>query len=224
MHDRLLKSPAHPARPSACRDRPSARSALSACRLGMPTVRPTASRPSATSSRSRSSAAMAMASPPPNSLRQVDLQAADGADRGAGDGRRLVVGEHDRLLGTDPAARRTALLAVVLVLDEDAVQLVHAVDAEQAEVDALHAIRAAAVVDHRIPAPLRLLAAAAPGRSCGAAAAGFLAPAPRRRAAPAAALAAASASPRAARGIRRRCGAPPRRTARDSLKSRRSRQ
>ena len=48
-------------------------------------------------------------------------------------------------------------LAVVLVLDQDAVQLVHAVDAEQAEVDALHAVGAAAVVDDRIPAALRLL-------------------------------------------------------------------
>ena len=76
---------------------------------------------------------------------------------GAGDGRRLVIGEHDGLLGTDPAARRTAALAVVLVLDDDAVQLVHAVDAEQAEIEALHAVGAAAVVDHRIPAPVRLL-------------------------------------------------------------------
>ena len=130
---------------------------LSACRLGMPTVRPTACRPSATSSRSRSWAAIWIGVAAAEQLGQVDLQPADGADRGAGDGRRLVVGEHDGVLGTDPAARRTALLAVVLVLDQDAVELVHAVDAEQAEIDALHAVGAAAVVDHRIPAPLRLL-------------------------------------------------------------------
>src|SRR5262249_25619112 len=88
---------------------------------------------------------------------QVDLQPADVADRGAGDGRRLVVGEHDGVLGADPAARRAAALAVVLALHQDAVLRVHAVDAEQAEIQALHAIRAAAVVDHRVPAPPRLL-------------------------------------------------------------------
>ena len=104
----LLKYPAHPARPSACRDRPSAPLGLSACRFGMPTVRPTASRPSATSSRSRSWAAIAMRVAAAEQFRQVDLQAADVADRRAGDGGRLVVGEHDRLLRTDPAARRTA--------------------------------------------------------------------------------------------------------------------
>src|SRR5262249_41785705 len=60
----------------------------------------------------------------------------------------------DGVLGTDPAARGAAALAVALVLDQDAVERVHAIDAEQAEVDALHAIGAAAVVDDRIPAAI----------------------------------------------------------------------
>src|SRR5262249_23325837 len=89
-------------------------------------------------------------------LGQVNLESADRADRRARDGRRLVVGEYDRVLRANSAARGTALFAAVLVLDQNAVLLVHAVDAEQAKVDALHAIGAAAVVDNGIPAPLRL--------------------------------------------------------------------
>ena len=45
-------------------------------------------------------------------LRQVDLQR-PGHHRRAGDGRRLVLREDDRVLGTDAAARRAALAAVV---------------------------------------------------------------------------------------------------------------
>ncbi len=116
---------------------------------------PTAARPSLTSSRSRSCTAAESASPtsPPKSLRQVDLQPADRAGVRARDRRRLVLGEDDRLLRADAAARRAALLALVLVLDHDPFERIDAVDAEQAEVEALHAVRAAAVVDHRIPAP-----------------------------------------------------------------------
>src|SRR5579883_1659884 len=90
-------------------------------------------------------------------LAQVDLQAADVTDRSAGDGRRLVIREHDGVFGTNAAARRTASLAIILVLDDQAIQLVHAVDAEQTEIEAFHAIGTSTVVDHRIPAPPRLL-------------------------------------------------------------------
>src|SRR5262249_20146603 len=88
---------------------------------------------------------------------QVDLQAADGPHRRPGDGRRLVIGEHDGVFRTDPRTGRTAALAVVLVLDVDALGLVDAVDAEQAEIEALHAIRTAAVIDDRVPSATRLL-------------------------------------------------------------------
>jgi hypothetical protein len=71
-----------------------------------------------------------------------------------------VAGKDDRVLGTDAAARRAALLAVVLLFDEDAVERIDAVHAEQAEVDALHAVRAAAVVDNGIPAALDRLGSA----------------------------------------------------------------
>src|SRR6202020_2121199 len=87
---------------------------------------------------------------------QVDLEALDAADGRPGDRRCLVLREDDRMLGTNPAARGAALLARVLTLDEDPLLIVEAVDAEQAEIDAFHAIRAAAVVDHRIPAPARV--------------------------------------------------------------------
>src|SRR5262249_14740321 len=55
----------------------------------------------------------------------------------------------------DPAARRATTLTTILILDEDPVELVDAVDAEQAEIETFEAIGAAAVVDDRIPAPLR---------------------------------------------------------------------
>src|SRR5262249_7927050 len=84
----------------------------------------------------------------------INLEASDGADRGAGDSGRFIIGKHDRVLGADAAARRAAALAVVLVLDHDPIERIHAVDAKQAKVDALHAIGAAAVVDDRIPAAI----------------------------------------------------------------------
>src|SRR5262249_5957319 len=88
---------------------------------------------------------------------EIDLQPGDGADWRARDGRRLVIGEHDRMFGTDPAARGATFLAVVLVVDQDAGVLIDAVDAEQAEIDALHAVRAPAIVDHGVPAASRRL-------------------------------------------------------------------
>ena len=90
-------------------------------------------------------------------LGQVDLEGANRADRGAGDGRRLIVRKHNRLLGAHSAARGTALAAIVLVLDQNALDAIDAVDAEQAEVDALQAIGAAAVIDDRVPAAVGLL-------------------------------------------------------------------
>src|SRR5262249_42712638 len=85
---------------------------------------------------------------------QVDLEARHAPDRCPRDGGRLVVREHDGVLGTDPAAGRTTALAVVLVLNHQTVQRIDAVDAEQAEIETLHAVGAAAVVDDGIPAPL----------------------------------------------------------------------
>src|SRR5207237_18969 len=75
-----------------------------------------------------------------------------GDDRRAGDRRRLVLREDDRVLGTDATARRATLPAVVGLLDEDRLDLIDAVHAKQAKIDALHAVGAAAVVDHWIPA------------------------------------------------------------------------
>ncbi len=123
----------------------------------MPTVRPTASRPVATSSTSRSCAATSMALGAAEQLRQIDLQPARVFVRAAGNGRRLVLRKDDRVFRANPAAGRATLAAVIGLLDQDRVQAVDAVHAEQAEVDALHAIRAAAVIDHRIPPPGRSL-------------------------------------------------------------------
>ena len=66
-------------------------------------------------------------------------------------------GERDGLLGTDATARGATAFASVLILDDQAIQTVNAVDAEQAEIQALHAIRAAAVINHRIPATTNIV-------------------------------------------------------------------
>src|SRR5438128_207472 len=58
------------------------------------------------------------------------------------------------MLGADAAAGGAATLAVVLVFHRDAFDLINAVDAEQTEVEALHAVGATAVIDDRIPAAL----------------------------------------------------------------------
>src|SRR5207253_1297947 len=88
---------------------------------------------------------------------QIDLESANVAHRCPGDGGSFVIWKHDRMLGTDPAARRTAAFAIVLVFHGDALEAVHAVDAEQAEIDALHAIGAATVIDDRVPTAIRWL-------------------------------------------------------------------
>src|SRR5205807_1236438 len=78
-------------------------------------------------------------------LGQVDLEIADGANGSAGNGGCLVIGKHDCLLRTDPAARGATLLAIVLIFDGKPFVLIDAIDAEEAEIDALHAIGATAV-------------------------------------------------------------------------------
>src|SRR4029453_3342262 len=75
-----------------------------------------------------------------------------GYDRRAGNRRRLVLWEYDRILGADAAAGRAAFAAVIGLLAQDRFNLIDSIDSKQAEVDALHAVRAAAVVDHRVPA------------------------------------------------------------------------
>src|SRR5438094_5537955 len=87
-------------------------------------------------------------------LAQIDLESADGPSRSASDGGRFVLRKDDGVLRANPTARRAATLAVVLILHQDALILIDAVDPKQAKIDALHAVGAATVVDHRIPAPV----------------------------------------------------------------------
>ena len=86
-------------------------------------------------------------------LREIDFQI--GADFGAaGDRGGFVLREDDRVFGANATARGATLAAVVGLFDEDGFLGVDAVDAEEAEVDALQAIRAAAEVDDRVPPPV----------------------------------------------------------------------
>ena len=62
-----------------------------------------------------------------------------------------ILREHDRDFGADARAGRAIGLAVALVLDLNLAVRRHAVDVEQAEAQALHAVGAARVVDHREP-------------------------------------------------------------------------
>src|SRR6185295_15603027 len=62
-----------------------------------------------------------------------------------------VLRKHDRDFGADPGAGRTVRLAVVLIADLNLTIRRNAVHVEQAKAEALHAIRAAAVIDHREP-------------------------------------------------------------------------
>ena len=71
----------------------------------------------------------------------------------------LVLGKQDRRFRADPRARRAVRLAVVLLLHRDLLGAIDAVDVEQAEGQALHAVGAAVVVDHREPRLPSLLAA-----------------------------------------------------------------
>jgi hypothetical protein len=84
-------------------------------------------------------------------LRKVDLQRASD-DRSPRNRRRLVLRENDRVLGAHAAARGASLAAVVRLLHENRLGVIDAIYPEQAEIDALHAVRAAAEIDHRIPA------------------------------------------------------------------------
>src|SRR5262249_37377178 len=85
-------------------------------------------------------------------LGQIDLQALDTADGRASNGGRFVLGKHDSVLWTNAAARRTAFLAVVLLIDQDSLLVIDAVNTEETKVDALHAIGTAAVIDDGMPA------------------------------------------------------------------------
>jgi hypothetical protein len=82
---------------------------------------------------------------------EVNFDTADFAV-GAGDGGCFVVWEDDGIGGADAAAGGAAFFAAVLLFDEDAIEGIDAVDAEEAEVDALHTVGAAAVVDDGVPA------------------------------------------------------------------------
>lgn len=82
---------------------------------------------------------------------EVNFEAPDFA-LGTGDGGGFVMWKDDGICRADTAAGGTAFLAAVLLFHEDAVECIDAVDTEQAEVDAFHAVGAAAVVDHGIPA------------------------------------------------------------------------
>ena len=84
-------------------------------------------------------------------LRQVDLESGVVVDFGPRDRRGFVLGEHDRVLGTNAATGRAPLSAVVRLFDQDRVRGVQAVDAEETKIDALHAIRAAVEIDDRVP-------------------------------------------------------------------------
>src|SRR6185436_9815030 len=78
------------------------------------------------------------------------------ADHVAVDRPLLVLREEDRDLGADARAGGAVGLAVALVLDRELVVLVDAVDLEQAEREALHAVGAAVVVDDGEPGLPRL--------------------------------------------------------------------
>ncbi len=64
---------------------------------------------------------------------------------------RLVFGEHDGDLGADAGAGGAVGLAVVVVLHLDLVVVTDAIDIEEAEAEALHAVGAAGVVDDGEP-------------------------------------------------------------------------
>src|SRR5581483_2736143 len=82
---------------------------------------------------------------------EVYLQTARPLARGAGNGGHLVFGEDDGILRADPAARRAPAFAIVLALDQNFVGVISPVDAEEAEINALKAVGAARVINHRIP-------------------------------------------------------------------------
>ena len=80
------------------------------------------------------------------------------------DGAGFVFGEHDGGFGADARAGGAVGFAVVVVLHLNFLPAVHAIDAEQAEAQALHAVRAAVVVDDREPRlPIAVLRRVRPG-------------------------------------------------------------
>ncbi|MCA9210696.1 MAG: hypothetical protein KDA55_20195, partial [Planctomycetales bacterium] len=89
-------------------------------------------------------------------LGEIDLQAAYG-HFGASDGWRFVLREDNRILRADPTASRTTFATIVRLLNQNGFLAVDSRYAEQTKVDSLHAIRAAAEVNHRIPTSPRLL-------------------------------------------------------------------
>ena len=100
-------------------------------------------------------------------LGEIDLQSAIRHHVGPGDGRRFVLRKDDRILGANAAAGRAALAAIVRLFHEDRFGTIDAIHAEQAEVDALHAVGATAVIDHRIPAASRFFIDTKRGRVWG---------------------------------------------------------
>ena len=84
-------------------------------------------------------------------FREIDLQVPDAPFLRTGDCGGLVAGKNDGVFRADATAGGATFFAVVLFLDENSIQIVDAVHAEQTKIDALHAIGAAAVVDDRIP-------------------------------------------------------------------------
>ncbi len=117
---------------------------------------PTGSRPANRKCSSRSRAAISRSLGLPNSCdRSIFISPPDAGV--AGDHGRLVLRKDDRILGAHATAGGTALAAVVRLFDENRLLLVNAVHTEQAEIDALHAIGAPTVVNHRIPAADRCL-------------------------------------------------------------------
>ena len=122
---------------------------------------PTASRPArrSCSSRSRAATSTAVSAPfvpgsgAPKSCERSIFRLAPTSGLPAIVGG-FVLREDDRVLRADTTACGATLAAVVGLLDEDGFLGVDAVDAEEAEVDALQAIRAAAEVDDRVPPPV----------------------------------------------------------------------
>src|SRR5262249_21665961 len=86
---------------------------------------------------------------------QINLKTAHGANGRPGDSRGLVFRKDDRMLRADATAGRTTTLAIVLIFNQNTLVLIHSINAEEAKIDALHAICAATVIDHGIPAAIR---------------------------------------------------------------------
>src|SRR5690242_2316434 len=70
--------------------------------------------------------------------------------------------KYDGVFWADAAAGRAALAAVIRLLDEDRFDSIDAIDPEEAEVDALHAVGAAAIVDDGVPAAGRFVGSGNP--------------------------------------------------------------